>query len=524
MSKLICPPLDSTPRDPGDRSGPGRPLPESLLRDASRRLGLIAGIGALLWPSGTILFRAAVHFIDPSRGWQPLGAQDAIAAIWTVASLGLMAYARSPRLPRGQVLNLALGYQVFTAFGIGILWHWDAMPRPEMIIPTISWIGAIILLFAGVIPNPPLRTLVAGLISASMNPIGMVIARQAGAWEFGSPGHVVLMHYPDFMLVGVAVIISHAFTRLGQQMSRARELGSYRLGALIGKGGMGEVYHATHRMLARPAAIKLIRADLLARGDPDATDLATTRFRREAEVAAQLESPHTVAIYDFGVADDGTLYVVMELLHGLDLDQLVRRHGPLPPNRVIHLLSQACESLEEAHVRGMVHRDIKPANIYVGRLGLAHDFVKVLDFGLVKPVAPGRDAAGLTAEGVNPGTPEYLAPEVARGEAVDGRADLYALGCVGYYMLTGRPVFEAGNVYHMIARHLNDEPPPPSSVAAQPVPARLDAVILACLRKDRAQRPASAGDLRQALAAVPVEPWGEADARRWWAEHVAGTG
>jgi serine/threonine-protein kinase len=191
---------------------------------------------------------------------------------------------------------------------------------------------------------------------------------------------------------------------------------------------------------------------------------------------------------------------------------------------VIHLLIQACESLEEAHVRGMVHRDIKPANIHVGRRGVTHDFVKVLDFGLVKPVAPGRDAAGLTAEGVNPGTPEYLAPEVARGEAVDGRADLYALGCVGYYMLTGRPVFEAGNVYHMIARHLNDEPPPPSSVAAQPVPAGLDAVILACLRKDRAERPASARDLGQALAAVPVVPWSEADARRWWAEHVNGPG
>ena len=179
-------------------------------------------------------------------------------------------------------------------------------------------------------------------------------------------------------------------------MGRARELGSYRLGELLGRGGMGEVYLATHRMLARPAAIKLIRPEALAGEDGTKAQLATARFRREAEAAARLKSPHTVQLYDFGVTDEGRLYLVMELLEGLDLDSLVRRDGPLPAARVVHILRQVCESLEEAHDAGLVHRDIKPANIHLGRVGREPDFVKVLDFGLVKSIegTGGDDPAG----------------------------------------------------------------------------------------------------------------------------------
>src|SRR6185503_12381150 len=195
--------------------------------------------------------------------------------------------------------------------------------------------------------------------------------------------------------------------------------------------------------------------------------LAVTRFRREAEVAANLRSPHTVALYDFGISDDRSLYFVMELLEGLDLDKLVRNYGALPPARTIFILSQICESLEEAHSLGLVHRDIKPANIHVGRLGLRHDFVKVLDFGLVKSVDTKErsvDHTAQTAEGITPGTPDYMAPEMTLGSVVDSRADLYAVGCVGYFMLTGQPVFQAANFFPMIARHLNDEPVPPSEL------------------------------------------------------------
>ena len=310
------------------------------------------------------------------------------------------------------MLDLGLVYLVLTA----------VRARPDVplgtrcrsivqIAPEISWIGAVVLMFAAIVPSTRLKTLVAGLIAVSMNPMAMLIARARGTWNFESPTDALLMHYPDYLLVGVAVVISHIVTTLGQQVAKAREMGSYQLGELLGRGGMGEVYKATHRMLARPAAIKLIRPETIGAGDPAAAQLAVTRFRREAQAAANLRSPHTVELYDFGVTDDQTLYFVMELLDGLDLDSLVRQHGPLPAGRAVHVLTQVCASLEEAHVRGLVHRDIKPANIHVGRLGLVCDFVKVLDFGLVKPIADrSLEETLATQAGLIVGTPGYMAP------------------------------------------------------------------------------------------------------------------
>ena len=240
------------------------------------------------------------------------------------------------------------------------------------------------------------------------------------------------------------------------------------------------------------------------------------RFRREAEAAATLRSPHTVELYDFGVTDDGTLYLVMELLTGMDLEWLVRTRGPVPPARAIHILRQVCDSLEEAHTRGLVHRDIKPANIHVGRLGLADDFVKVLDFGLVKSAGPSGEQSLATTDGLDVGTPAYMAPEVALGEPLDGRADLYALGCVAYYLLTGQLVFEAESAFQLVAKHLQAEPAAPSERAPFPVPAALDEVVLACLAKLPADRPPSAAALARSLAAVEVAPWDEAQAAEWW--------
>jgi serine/threonine-protein kinase len=256
---------------------------------------------------------------------------------------------------------------------------------------------------------------------------------------------------------------------------------------------------------------------MLSDADEDA-QLAVRRFRREAEAAASLRSPHSVEIYDFGVTDDGTLYFVMELLDGLDLDSLVRAHGPLPANRVIHILRQACDSLEEAHARGLVHRDIKPANIHVGRIGLHDDFVKVLDFGLVKPtsVQLGEQITVATRAGLTPGTPAYMPPEMALGESVDGRADIYALGCVAYYLLTGKLVFEAENLFQVVVKHLHDPPVPPSERTTMPIPPALDAVVLACLVKSPNDRMRSAAELRRALDTVALPRWGEEQAAHWW--------
>jgi serine/threonine-protein kinase len=329
------------------------------------------------------------------------------------------------------------------------------------------------------------------------------------------------MHYPDYILVGAAVVITHVVTKLGQQVTKAREMGSYQLGELLGRGGMGEVYKATHRMLARPAAIKLIRTETLGAVDEEAAKLAITRFRREAEAAANLRSQHTVELYDFGVTDDGTLYLVMEFLNGMDLETLVRESGQLPAGRVIHILRQVCDSLEEAHAMGLVHRDIKPANIHLGRVGLRHDFVKVLDFGLVKEVSKASVETSLaTIPGqMAIGTPAYMAPEMALGEPVDGRADIYALGCVAYYLITGQLVFEAEKAFQMIAKHLQAAPIPPSQRTDRPVSPELERLILKCLAKDAKDRPQSAAQLAQALDWVPTDTWGEEEAKQWWAAH-----
>jgi eukaryotic-like serine/threonine-protein kinase len=508
----------STPTGFSRPQGIRHALPDDLLREASRRLSTIAALGAVLWIVGMGLGHLVYGLGLGEAAALELHVPDAIAAVSVVLSVALFFYARrSDRDPRF-ILDLGLGYLVVTALALGNMLHWEPVTPHRSVEPMISWIGACCLMFAGIVPTTPGKTLVAGLLAASMNPLGMLIARARGTWDFGPTSNVLLMHYPDYILVGVAVVISVVVTRLGQQVIRAREMGSYRLGELLGKGGMGEVYKATHRMLARPAAIKLIRPEMLGESTAEAAKVAVARFRREAEAAASLRCPHTVALYDFGVAEDQTLYFVMELLEGMDLETLVRQKGPLPAARVIYILRQVCESLEEAHRRGLVHRDIKPANIHLGRLGLSHDFVKVLDFGLVKSVTGASMEHSIeTGVGVAPGTPAYIAPEMALGEPVDGRADLYALGCVAYYLLTGRLVFETSTPIQMIARHLHDAPVPPSRRSELPVPAALDALVLACLAKKPDGRPPSAGDLARSLAAIEEGgTWDEEQAARWW--------
>jgi serine/threonine-protein kinase len=296
---------------------------------------------------------------------------------------------------------------------------------------------------------------------------------------------------------------------------------------MIGQGGMGAVYRANHRMLARPAAIKLIRPEILGHSTHEDPRVAVERFRREAEVVATLRSPHTVELYDFGVTEDETFYAVMELLEGLDLQGLVDRFGPVPSERVVAILRQACSSLGEAHRRGMIHRDIKPSNIYVTRMGLSVDFVKVLDFGLVKAKLP-RDQANvmLTAPEVTTGTPAFMAPEMVQGEQpIDHRVDIYALGAVAYWLLTGQLVFNAVSAVAMLMKHATEAPVPPSQRTELPIHPELDDLILACLAKAPSDRPANAEDLARRLAEIQVpEPWTEERAARWWETHLSDLG
>ncbi|MCK5448691.1 MAG: serine/threonine protein kinase [Gemmatimonadetes bacterium] len=306
-------------------------------------------------------------------------------------------------------------------------------------------------------------------------------------------------------------------------LEKGREICCYRIEEPLGSGGMGEVWVARHRMLDRPAAVKMIRPEALG---PDRTSRqrAVRRFVREARATSALRSHHTIDLYDFGVTEEGAFYYIMELLDGLSLGELVRRFGPLPAGRVIYLLRQVCHALGEAHDAGMVHRDIKPGNIFACHHGPDFDFVKVLDFGLVKTrdeVSAGE--AELTAENIVAGTPAFMAPEIATGGSVDGRADTYALGCVAYWLLTGQPVFDEQTPLAVVLHHVQTEPAPPSTRTETEVPAAVERVILSCLGKDPDARPQSAGELDSMLAACPSSAtWDRQRARDWWSLHISG--
>ena len=490
--------------EPRSAAGRVRNLPDDLLRQATRRVEIMALVASGLWTLAPALGHLALYLTDPGDPrWAQFNVVDTIAASAIAISLAMYIYLRTGRREAGFVMDLALVYMVAMSFGIGVLIHWgEPSFVPTDTRPMITWVGPIILITAAIVPASPWKMLVAGFVAASMDSIGMVAGKAAGLYEYGAFRNVLLMHYPNYLMLGVGVVISHVVTRLGQQVTREREMGSYRMGELLGRGGMGEVYRATHRMLARPAAIKLIRPEVLASNDDSMAQTATVRFRREAEAAARLRSPHTVELYDFGVTEDGTLYLVMELLEGTNLELLVREQGPLAAARVVHILRQVCESLEEAHSYGLVHRDIKPANIHLGRLGLREDFVKVLDFGLVRSIAGPGEESLTGAAGMTPGTPAYMAPEMAHDRTVDGRADLYSLGCVAYYLLTGHLVFEGDTPLQTILKHLQQAPEPPSRRTGRPIPAELEALVLACLAKRPDERPPSAAALAQALAGV----------------------
>jgi serine/threonine-protein kinase len=324
--------------------------------------------------------------------------------------------------------------------------------------------------------------------------------------------------------VALATVTSQVTYGLRKQVAEASDIGQYILEEKIGGGGMGEIWRARHRLLIRPAAVKLIRRQQLGSmpGDPE---LLMRRFEREARATAALKSPHTVQLYDFGVTEDGTLYYVMELLDGLDLDTLVKRHGPVPAERAIHILRQVCSSLADAHGNGLVHRDIKPANIVVSRIGTTFDFVKVLDFGLVKLDGARRgddDALKLTAVGSTSGTPGFMAPEVAlAANETDHRVDLYSLGCVAYWLLTGKLVFEGESALKVMIDHARTPPRRPSGRVEVPIPNPLEDLIMECLEKDPDRRPESAEILSERLEALAGSGgWTPDRAERWWGAHM----
>ena len=385
----------------------------------------------------------------------------------------------------------------------------------------LSWVAVWTMLFTVVVPTSPKRTLISALLSVSAVPVVVAIA----GTRYLAPSPIPQLFFgftlPYLLVVLMAYVGSHVVYGLGKEVSRARELGSYVLVDRIGQGGMGEVWRAKHRLLARPAAIKLIRPALTSAEGSELSAEVRRRFELEAQTISSLRSPHTVNLYDFGVADDGAFYYVMELLDGLDADSLVRRAGAMPPERVIAILRQVCHSLSEAEANGLVHRDIKPANIFLCRYGEDFDFVKVLDFGIVKAVDNNSSDTRLslmTSENVVRGTPSFIAPEQALGSAtIDGRADIYSLGCVAYWLLTGELVFTAETQMGLLIHHAHTLPTPPSQRTNRPIPPALEELIMACLAKDPGLRPQSARELSDRLARIALpDEWTPERAKQWW--------
>jgi hypothetical protein len=521
------------PSTPAPRAGQAasETLPDDLQQEATERLGILALVWAALFAFGILMNDVIAPLLHlPMRDLIPWGRPADVVAVLSIGvSLWLFWYTRRRTCQPRVALDLALPYEVLLAFGMGVVNQWE----PHRVLAgRLSWICVLVLLFPMLVPNTPKKTLIASLAAASMDPVGLIVAHWRG---LELPALTVLLwnYLPNYTCALLAVVPSKIMARLGRQVQQARELGSYRLVELIGQGGMGEVWRATHRMLARPAAIKLIKPEILGTLGGDGARTVVQRFRREAEAASFLQSPHTIRLYDFGETRAGTFYFVMELLDGLDLETLVRRFGAVPPERVAHILRQACDSLGEAHERGLIHRDVKPANMYLCRLGREYDFIKVLDFGLVKY---DQDQSILeTAKGsseLTTGTPAYMAPEMANGDPVDHRADLYALGCVAYWLLTGRLVFEADSPLKMLIQHIQAEPVPPSRRVGGPVPAALEQLVMRCLAKAPEHRPASADEIVAELDRMDLDRgWDQTRAREWWelnmdppSSHLVSTG
>jgi serine/threonine protein kinase len=327
--------------------------------------------------------------------------------------------------------------------------------------------------------------------------------------------------YVLYALLGISALAIFVFTLVVARLQRqarkaaieAKQLGQYRLQEKIGAGAMGVVYKGQHAMLRRPTAIKMLDVERV-------NEASIQRFEREVQITCKLNNPHTVAIYDYGRTPEGVFYYAMEYLDGVNLQTLVDQYGPQPEGRVVSILRQVCASLYEAHSLGLVHRDIKPANIMLNRRGAEPDVVKVLDFGLVKAVDEEKDGANSGSD--MSGTPLYMSPEsIQTPESVDACSDLYAVGAVGYFLLTGQTAFNAQSLGELCQQHLTAIPDAPSQRLGRPISTELEYAILACLEKSRAKRPQTARDLAAMLDRV-AQSWSLDDAEAWWSRHERG--
>ncbi len=521
QGKLIAPCAPTAATTRVSTHGAAMQLPDEMVADQVRRVSIFVAVTGVLWTYGLFVDTILVPILLPQVAAQEIhGAAIPIELAGVLVSAAVWLYLRFVNHSHHTRMVVGLGFMVATAAGIALINNWIA---PLTAVPGIhlSWITNVILVFSMIAPMATRWMLPATLLAASMDPLVAWAAHLRGLPTLSAP-QTLLLYLPNFTAAFVSIVPGKILRHVSRKLREAQELGSYQLIELLGQGGMGEVWRAKHRLLARNAAIKLVRPEVLGASNEDESRVMLRRFEREAQATAALSSPHTIRIYDFGMTDDGTFYYVMELLSGRDLESLVKEFGPVSANRVVMLLRQACHSLADAHARGMVHRDIKPANIYVCRMGLEYDFVKVLDFGLVKYRSRLRTETIVTLKHTTTGTPAYMAPEIVLGEDnVDRRADVYALGCVAYYLLTGQLVFEADTPMKMMLQHMQAQPVPPSERTELPIPRELDEIVLQCLQKDPNLRPQNAEELLTLLDRMKIrEPWNHEAAKAWWQRHL----
>jgi eukaryotic-like serine/threonine-protein kinase len=489
-------------------------LPADVLEAGVRRLGLVTLVcGSSLGVVLALLMLLAQHDAALREQVLPLAARCLIPAI--LLNVGMWVIARWSKLEPRAVLHVSLIYLVLLSLSLSALRHGLGWPATEVL---RSWspVAIVLVMYGALVPARPSTVAGACVVAALMDPLALFLAQPAGSRP--SLAQVSLLMLSPAAGAGLAYLSSRVLYGLTEHITRAREVGSYRLQRRLGVGGMGEVWAAKHRMLARPAAIKLIRPAILASHGPAEAKRLLKLFEREAQTTASLTSPNTIVMFDYGVTLDGTFYYVMELLDGYDLQTLVKEFGKQPPERVAHLLIAATESLNEAHEHQFVHRDLKPANIFTCRYGGDVDFVKVLDFGLVMDRRPTEEE--LQKPGLI-GTPAVMAPEMVRFNApVDQRADIYALGCVAYWLLTRERVFEAENRADMLVMHAHQRPVPPSKRAGISIPPRLEEIILMCLDKNPNKRPQTARQLGDMLRDLGIDKeWTRARREAWWQEH-----
>ncbi len=477
------------------------------------RLRVVAGFFALV---ATIL-------LIPSHGLTAWVEEWSVRFLWHPTNLlhvtsVVVAFLVWRRLRAGPMsLRALLGVDVLlVAMTFGVTLGIYAISYDDGMVTMPGLIALFVVVRAIVVPSTVRRTLLLSIPA----PIGVLAIQLSYGVLYACDGYVVPQQYFPFqvawyqvllwMAVGMAALASRINFSLRVQAWKAKEMDQYVIEGPLGFGGMGEVHRAHHSLMKRPTAIKLIRAELAGKRNLE-------RFEKEVRQTSRLTHPNTIRIYDYGRTPDGEFFYAMELLDGADLEKIVDETGPLPPARVIRILSQTCAALEEAHAKGLVHRDVKPSNLLLSTQGLDRDVVKIMDFGLVKDTK--STGTTLTQADEICGSPHTISPEALTNGEVTGRSDLYSLGAVGCFLLTAQPVFDAQTVVEFAAAHLHRDPRPPSTLL-DGVPADLETILLACLQKDPEQRPADARAMRESLeACADADAWTQEDAHAWWQAH-----